>query len=129
VRGVPSIVVLDTTVETVVHTSILVVVEDAVLHHGGFVSGGFTVDRSLPLEARGSRSVLRGGLPKPRGRAIDLLDRNTLQESPNFSMDSVSLGGGWLQHGADQDHCCSEALTGPVKGRRGFGLGISMIRQ
>jgi hypothetical protein len=36
----------------------------------------------------------------------------------------MSLGGGWLRHGAEQDCCCNEVLTSPVKWRRGFGLGI-----
>ena len=39
-------------------------------------------------------------------------------------MDSASLGGGWLRHGAEQDHCCDEVLTSLVKGWRGFGLGV-----
>jgi hypothetical protein len=124
VCGVPLIVVLDTTAETIMHTLVLAVVEDAVLHRRGFLSSGFRVDQSLPLKARGTRSVLRGGLPKPRGRALSLLDRNKLQESSYFSMDSVSLGGGWLWHGAKQDRCCCEDLTNPVKGRRGFCLDI-----
>jgi hypothetical protein len=34
------------------------VVLEAVLYHEGFLSGGFGVDRSLPLEAIWSRSVL-----------------------------------------------------------------------
>jgi hypothetical protein len=41
---VSSILVLDTIAEMVVHTSVLAVIEDAVLHHGGFLSGGFRVD-------------------------------------------------------------------------------------
>jgi hypothetical protein len=44
----------------------------------GLLLGRLRVDRGIPLEARGSRPVLRGGLPKPRGRALRLLDRSTL---------------------------------------------------
>jgi hypothetical protein len=116
VCGVLSVVVLDSLAEAVVNISVLAVVEDAVLYHGAFLSSGFGVDQSLPLEARGSHSMLRGKLPKPRARALGLLDRITLQEPPNFTMDSASLGGRWLWHGAEQDHYCSKVLTSPMKG-------------
>jgi hypothetical protein len=76
--GVSSIMVLDATTEMVMHTPVLAVVEDTVLHRRGHFSSGFGMDRSLPLKARGSRSVLCGGLPKPRGRALGLLDHCTL---------------------------------------------------
>ena len=34
--------------------------------------------------------MLRGRLPKPRGRPLGLLDRKTLQESPALTVDSAS---------------------------------------
>jgi hypothetical protein len=58
VGGVLSIVVLDATTATVVHTPVLAIVEDVVLHCGGFLFVGFRMDQSLPLEARGSCSML-----------------------------------------------------------------------
>ena len=76
--GVSLVVVVDSLVEVVMNTTVLAVVEEVVLYHGSFLPGGFGVDRGLPLEVRGSRPVLRGGLPKLRDRALSLLDRNTL---------------------------------------------------
>jgi hypothetical protein len=50
--------VMNSSVEAVVDPSMLVVVLEAVLYREGFLLGGFRMDRSLPLEARGSRLVL-----------------------------------------------------------------------
>lgn len=55
---VPLIVELDMSTEANLNTPVLAVVEDAVLHRGGLFSGGFGMDRSLPIKMRGSRSVL-----------------------------------------------------------------------
>jgi hypothetical protein len=77
-----------------VNTTVLVVVEEVVPYRGGFLLCGLRMDLGLPLLARGPRSLFRGGLPKPRGGALGLLDHSTLQESPDVIVDSAFLGGG-----------------------------------
>jgi hypothetical protein len=65
-RIVSSVMVMYTSAEAVVDPSMLAVALDAVLYYGGFLSGGFGMDRGLHLEARGSCLGLRGRLLKSR---------------------------------------------------------------
>jgi hypothetical protein len=56
------------------------------------------VDRGFPHES-GSRGAMLRGIPLPSGgRALDPSDRGILQEILEFSLDTPSLGGGWLRH-------------------------------
>jgi hypothetical protein len=57
-RLVSPVVVMNSSAEVVMDPSMLVVVLEAVLYRGSFLLGGFRIDRSLPLKARGSRLVL-----------------------------------------------------------------------
>jgi hypothetical protein len=107
-----------------VNTTVLVVVEEAVPNHGVFLLCWLRMDQGLPLLTRGPLSLFRGGFPKLRGIALSLLDHSTLQKSPDLTMNSASLDGGWLRLGSKQDCCCNEVLAGPMKGQRGFNLGI-----
>jgi hypothetical protein len=106
------------------NTTVLAIVEEVVSEHRGFVLHGLGMDRGLPLVARGPHSLFRGGLLKPRGRAIDLLDCIALQETPDFVMDLASLGGGWFRHHPKKDCCHNKVLDGSMKGRRRFSLSI-----
>jgi hypothetical protein len=56
------------------------------------------VDRGFPHES-GSRGAMLWGVPLPSGgRAFGPSDRGILQEILEFSLDTPSLGGGWLRH-------------------------------
>jgi hypothetical protein len=56
------------------------------------------VDRGFPHES-GSRGAMLRRVPlPPGGRALGPSDRGILQEIFEFSLDTPSLGGGWLRH-------------------------------
>ena len=72
------VVVVQPPAEAVMDTTVLAIVEEAVLNREGFVHHGLGMDRGLPLLVRGPRSLFRGGLLKLRGRALSLLDCSAL---------------------------------------------------
>lgn len=100
--------------EAVMNTKVLAIVEEAVSDHRGFILHRLGMDRGLPLLAGGPRLLFRGGLPKSRGRALDLLDCSALQETPDSVVDTTSFNGGWFWHHLEQDCRRSKVLTSPV---------------
>jgi hypothetical protein len=65
------------------------------------------VDRGFPHESGSCCTMLRGAPLPSGGRALGPSDRGVLQEILEFSLDTPSLGGGWLRHRSEQ-HCrCS----------------------
>jgi hypothetical protein len=77
-RSMSSVVVVQPLTEAVVDIAVLTVLEEAVPDHEGFVLRGVGMDRGLPLLARGPCSLFLGGLLKPSGRSLGLLDCSAL---------------------------------------------------
>jgi hypothetical protein len=75
------------------------------------------VDRGLPHESGSCCAMLRG-VPLPLGgRALGPSDRGILQEILEFSLDTPTLGGGWLRHCSEQYCRCSQILADPAGSR------------
>lgn len=70
VHSMSSVVVVQTLTEAVVDILVLMVLEEAVPDHEGFVLRGVGMDQGLPLLARGPCSLFLGGLLKPSGRSL-----------------------------------------------------------
>jgi hypothetical protein len=58
------------------------------------------MDQGLPHVSRGRRVMLRGVSSPSGGRALSSSNCGTFQEILEFALDTLSLGGGWLQHGS-----------------------------
>jgi hypothetical protein len=78
--------------------AVVVLVAEATRGYRRCVPRAPVVDRGFPHES-GSRGAMLRGVPLPSGgRAFGPSDRGMLQEILELSLDTLPLGGGWLQH-------------------------------
>jgi hypothetical protein len=56
------------------------------------------MDRGLPHASGGRRVMLWGVSSPPGGGALGSLNCGTFEEILEFTLDTPSLGGGWLRH-------------------------------
>jgi hypothetical protein len=75
------------------------------------------VDRGFPHESGSCCAMLQGAPLPSGGRALGPSDHGVLQEILEFSLDTLSLGGGWLRHCSEQYCRCSQILADPAGGQ------------
>jgi hypothetical protein len=64
----------------------------------GLIPCALGMDRGLPHASGGRRVMLRGVSSPLGGGALDSSNCGTFQEILEFTLDTPSLGGGWLRH-------------------------------
>jgi hypothetical protein len=80
--------------------AMVTLVAEAIPGNRRLVPRALGAERGLPHASGGHRAMLRGGGSPLGGRALGSSNYGAFQEILEFTLDTPSLGGGWLQHGS-----------------------------
>jgi hypothetical protein len=78
--------------------AMVMLVAEAIPGGGCLVPRALRMDRGLLHASGGRRVMLRGISSPPGGGALGSSNCGAFQEILEFVLDTLSLGGGWLQH-------------------------------
>jgi hypothetical protein len=76
----------------------VLLVTEAIWGCGRPVPCALDADRGLPHVSGGRCAMLRGAPLSSGDRALGSSDRYVFQETLEFALDTLPLGGGWLRH-------------------------------